>query len=429
MKLKKAKTLSTVTMAVLLSATIAGCSQGQSGSGNAAATQAASTTSTQEASTQSASTPSATTSTTSTAASSGGTSAAATTKLDTSTMFSDRDLAQTADLTGATQVKLESGNDVTIDAEGVYVLSGEATNATVTVEAPDDAKVQLVLDGVSIVNADAPAIYVKAADKVFVTSADGTNHMEVTGTYAADGETNLDAVIFSRSDLTLNGTGTLDIVSKEGNGISSKDDLKITGGVYSIQSAADSLEANDSILINDGAVTIDSGKDGLHSENADDATLGYIYMKGGTLNIAAADDGIQGTSLVQIDGGTINITKSEEGIEANYILVNDGQITLYANDDGINAAQKAEGDVAIVVNGGTLDVTVGSGDTDAFDSNGDLYVNGGTIKVTAPTSSFDADGTAQLNGGDVTVNGEQITEMPESHMGGGGGGGRGGMRR
>ncbi|MFD2334595.1 carbohydrate-binding domain-containing protein [Cohnella sp. GCM10020058] len=426
MKSKKAKTLSAVTMAVLLSATIAGCSQAQSGNENAAAAQTAAAST---ASAQSTSDPSATTSTTSTAASSGGTSAAATTKLDTSTLFSDRDLAQTADLTGATQVALESGKDVTIDAEGVYVLSGEATDATVIVEAPDDAKVQLVLDGVSIVNADAPAIYVKAADKVFVTSADGTNHMEVTGTYAADGETNLDAVIFSRSDLTLNGTGTLDIVSKEGNGISSKDDLKITGGVYSIQSAADALEANDSILINDGSVTIDSGKDGLHSENADDATLGYIYMKGGTLNIAAADDGIQGTSLVQIDGGTINITKSEEGIEANYILINDGQITLYANDDGINAAQKAEGDVAIVVNGGTLDVTVGSGDTDAFDSNGDLYVNGGTIKVTAPTSSFDADGTAQLNGGDVTVNGEKITEMPVSRMGGGGGGGRGGMRR
>ncbi|WP_407673424.1 carbohydrate-binding domain-containing protein [Paenibacillus silvisoli] len=53
------------------------------------------------------------------------------------------------------------------------------------------------------------------------------------------------------------------------------------------------------------------------------------------------DDGIQGNSLVQLDGGTIGITKSEEGIEGNSILVNDGQITLYANDDGINAAQKS----------------------------------------------------------------------------------------
>lgn len=410
MKIIKLNSISVIALAAVLSA--AGCSNAQEGSGVAAAT-----------------TPSVaqTVSPSATSAAEEGTvvetpEAAA---LDTAELFSDRDLEQSADLTAATPMNLESNQDVTLSEEGVYVLSGDVDNVTVTVEAADDAKIQIVLDGVSITNEDAPAIYVKAADKVFVTSTDSENYMEVSGSYVADGETNLDAVIFSRADLTLNGTGTLDIVSGQGNGISSKDDLKITGGVYTIESSADALEANDAILIHDGTITIDTQKDGLHSENEEDTTLGNIYIEGGTLTITAADDAITGNNLVQIDGGIINIKSAVEGIEANNIIVNEGQLTLYATDDGINATPKVSSGASIVVNGGTIDVSMASGDTDAFDSNGDIYINGGTINVEA-TSAFDADGTAELNGGTVTVNGEQITEITESRGGGfGGGGGRG----
>lgn len=403
MKIKKMKSISAITLAALLVVSAVGCSKAQVGSGDAAAT----------------------TQTASSTVSSSATSAAEASVLDTSELFSDRDLEQSADLATATQMNLESNQDVTLNKEGVYVLSGEVENVTVVVDAAEDAKVQIVLDGVSITNEDSPAIYVKAADKVFVTSTDSENHMEVSGSYVADGDTNLDAVIFSKADMTLNGTGTLEIVSNEGNGISSKDDLKITGGVYTIDSSADAIEANDAILINDGTITIDSDKDALHSENVEDASLGYIYIEGGTLNITAADDAIRGNSFVQIDGGIINIETSKEGIEANNIKVNDGQITLYANNDGINASPKVNSDAAIEVNGGTIDVRMASGDTDAFDSNGDIYINGGTINVET-ASAFDPDGTAQLNGGDVTVNGEKITQITPSRGGGGRGGAGGG---
>lgn len=414
MNSKKMKNVSVMAAAMLLSLAVAGCSQSQDGSVNAATNQTGS----QAANTQADSAQNTTAQSAGTASS--GTSGAS--ALDTAEMFSDRDLEQSADLSSATQIELVSGKDVTLSAEGVYVLSGEADNVTVTVEAPEDAKVQIVLDGASITNEDAPAIDVKSADKVFVTSTDSQNHLEVTGSYVADGETNLDAVIFSKADLTLNGTGTLDIVSAQGNGISSKDDLKVTGGTYTIQSSADAMEANDSIRVYDGTITIDTGKDGLHSENEDDASLGYIYIQNGTLNITAADDAIRGNSIVQIDGGTIDIKDSEEGIEATTIQINDGQITLYAKNDGINASPKIDSTPVIEVNGGTISVSMGSGDTDAFDANGNITINGGTINVEA-TSAFDADGTAQLNGGTVTVNGEQITEITVSR--GGGGGGRG----
>lgn len=337
--------------------------------------------------------------------------------LDTSELFSNRDLEQSADLTGATSIQLESGKDVNINTEGVYVLKGDVVNTTVIVEASEEAKIQIVLDGVSIKNEDSPAIYVKSGDKVFVTSTDSDNKLEVSGSYVADGDTNLDAVIFSKADITFNGTGTLEVISSEGNGITSKDDLKVTGGTYNINSSLDGMEANDGLLIYNGNFTIASGKDAIHSENADDTSLGYIYIKNGTFNIKAADDAIQGNSIVQIDGGNITIETSTEGIEGTYIQINGGEITLYAKDDGINATAKSDYDVAIEVNGGTINVSMGSGDTDAFDANGNIYINDGTISIEA-TSAFDSDGTAELNGGNVKVNGEKITQITQSQMGG-----------
>lgn len=339
--------------------------------------------------------------------------------LNVSEMFSNRDLEQSVDLSSAVSVKLESDKDVTIDKEGVYVLSGNVNNVTVIVEADDAAKVQIVLDGVNITNEDSPAIYVKSADKVFITSTGSDNYMEVSGRYQADGDTNLDAVIFSREDLVLNGTGRLKIVSNKGNGITSKDDLKVTGGKYIITSSGDGLEANDSICIYDGDITINSDKDALHSENDEDPSLGYIYIHNATLNITAGDDAIRGNSIVQIDGGSINIETCTEGIEGTYIQINGGEIDLYATDDGINATNKSSAyNVVIEVNGGTINVSMGSGDTDAFDANGDIYINGGTIEVQA-NSAFDSDGTAELNGGEVTVNGQIITQITQSQMGGG----------
>ena len=338
--------------------------------------------------------------------------------LDTSELFSDRDMEQSADLSDAVYIELSSGEDVTITEEGVYVLSGEAEDVTVIVEADEEAKVQIVLDGVSIENEDAPAIYVKSADKVFITTTGSNNVMEVTGDYEADGDTNLDAVIFSKADLVLNGTGTLEIVSAKGNGITSKDDLKVTGGTYSITSLNDGLEANDSIRIAGGEITVVTDKDALHSENEDDASLGYIYILDGELNITAADDGIRGTSIIQIDGGVINIETCTEGIEATYIQINGGEISIYATDDGINATAKSSYyDVVIEVNGGTINLSIGGGDTDAFDSNSAIYINEGTIDISA-TSAFDSDGIAQLNGGTVTVNGQIVTEITQSQMGG-----------
>ena len=344
--------------------------------------------------------------------------------LDTTDMFTSRDLEQTADLSEAQKYTITDGQTIDITSEGVYVITGTAANASIVVDAGDEDKVQIVLDGVSTTNDSTPCIYVKSADKVFVTTTSTENSLTVTGTFTADGDTNTDAVIFSKDDLVLNGTGTLTIKSTD-NGVTSKDDLKITGGTINITCTSDALEANDSIRIADGIINIDTKKDALHAENDEDDTVGFVYICGGTLNVESDDDAVHATTIIQIDDGELNL-KAHEGLEATWIQVNGGTINIEASDDGINAAYKsAKITPAFEITGGYVTIVMGSGDTDAVDSNANLILTGGTLDITAQ-SAFDYDGTCQKKGCTLIVNGTETDTVSNQMMGGGMGGMRGG---
>ena len=290
--------------------------------------------------------------------------------------YSDRDMEQSPDTSDAQTIEVTDGQTLSITEEGTYILQGTASDCTVLVNAPE-ARVQFILDNVTVSNTSSPAIYVLDADKCFVTTAEGSgNALTVSGTFTEDTENDVktDAVIFSKSDLTLNGTGTLTISSTD-NGITSKDELTVTGGTYNITASGKGLESNDSTAICDGTFTIDA-KEGMES------------------------------TYVRIDGGTFEIS---------------------ASDDGINAAANSDkNEVQVEINGGTLSIKMGSGDTDGIDSNGDLTINGGNISIEC-NSPFDYDGTGTLNGGTVVVNGEEVTELTNQFGGGMGGMGKGGM--
>ena len=342
---------------------------------------------------------------------------------DASEIFTERDLEQSPSLENAVQYNVVSGSDIHITNEGTYVLSGTAENTTIYVEADEEAKVQMILDGLSVTNQDFPCIYVISGDKILVTTI-GDSSLSVTGSFSPAGDTNTDGVIFSRSDLVLNGIASLTISSTY-NGVVSKDDLKVTGGTYYIYAASKALEANDSIRIADGTLELEAGTDALHAENKENDALGYVYICGGTLTIQAGDDGIHGTGFVQIDGGTISVSAAE-GIEGTYIQINSGTISISSWDDGINAANKSSAyATGIEINGGEVNVVMGAGDTDGIDSNGSLTINGGVINVTG-NSTFDCDGTVAYNGGTVFANGQQVAVIPnQAQMGGGKGGSRG----
>ena len=147
--------------------------------------------------------------------------------------------------------------------------------------------------------------------------------MTVTGAFKADGDSNTDAVIFSKEDIVFNGLGTLKITSS-GNGIAGKDDVRFTGGTYDINADNNGIEGKNYIAVCGGTFTIDASRDGIKAQNDDDYTLGYIYIGGGKFTICVGSDGVKANTVVQIDDAALDISRSSEGIEAAYIQINGG---------------------------------------------------------------------------------------------------------
>ena len=347
-------------------------------------------------------------------------------------MFSERDLTGAYDgepvtisLTGTgaqadSDLVQVSGSTVTVTGAGTYILSGTLDNGSIIVDAAREDKVQLVLNDVSVRSDSFAAIYVRQADKVFVTLANGTVNTLSSGGFTQIDDSKVDGVIYAKDDLTLNGGGTLQITSPAGHGIVGKDEVTITGGSYAIQAAKHAIAAKDSLAVADGSFTLRAGKDGLHAENDDDDTLGNLYIAGGSFDIQANDDAVHANTVLQIDNGSLALTASE-GMEGTRIVINGGSISITAADDGVNAAHKSSAYTpTFTMNGGELTVTVGQGDTDAIDSNGNLVINGGTINVTG-NSAFDYDGSATYTGGTIIINGQQVDSIPNQMMGGRGG--------
>lgn len=365
-------------------------------------------------------------------------------------MFTERDLAGTYEESGAVYVTLSDdgitgetdgvvikGQMVTITAEGTYIFSGTLSEGQIVVDA-DNAKVQIVFDNVDITCASSAAVYVKSAEKVFVTLAEGSqNTLRNTDEYVAIDDNNIDAVIFSKSDLTLNGTGSLTIVSAEGHGIVSKDDLKITGGTYDITAAGHALSGKDSVRIADGTFILTAEKDGIHAENADDEEKGYIYIADGDFTITSDGDGMDASNIVQIEDGTLDITAG--GGAANSLKTHEsdmpggpggGMPQNGERPDGESMPQMGEKpDGENMPQDTTTDESGTS--TKGIKAGGGMYLNGGTYQIDSADDSIHsnanitiADGTYTLATGDdgvhaddaLTVNGGTIT-VTESYEG------------
>lgn len=376
-----------------------------------------------------------------------------------SEMFTDRDQDASYDTASATTIQFTddaitcdddqvsiSDSTVTISSGGTYILSGSSAQAQIIIDTPDDDKVQLVLSDLTLSCETSAPIYVRNADKVFITLADGSdNALSTTGEFVQIDDNNIDAVIFSKEDLTLNGTGSLTITSAYGHGIVSKDDLVVTGGSYTMTCARHGLSGKDSVRILDGTFDLTTTKDGIHASNDDDETLGYIYIAGGDFTISSQDDGMHADSALYIEDGTIDITESYEGLEGQTITILDGTISIVSSDDGINASsgssassgnepQKPDG------NGGTdtppekrefpdgqqpsdmtppndgqqpSDMTPpgGFGDNGGFDMDADescsLTIAGGDISIDAGGDGIDSNGYFYMTGGNVFVAGPE----------------------
>ena len=301
--------------------------------------------------------------------------------------YSKRDLDASYDASSATVITLSgdsasvqgagaqaSAAGAVISSAGTYIVSGELTDGQLLVDAGDDDKVQLVLAGATIHNEDGPAIYVRNADKCFVTLDAGTeNGLSDGSSYTLEDDSDEPyATLFSRCDLTLNGDGTLNVISAYRHAVCSKDDLVVVSGTYNISAVEDGLRGRDSVKVRDGVFAIQAGGDGIKSNKDDDPTKGFVSIDGGTFGIQAGDDVVQGKTLVRLAGGSL---------------------TVAANDDAFHS------DLEMHLLGASMEA--GAGD-DAFHAETKLTVDGGTVNVTSCNEGYEAE-KVYVNGGDMHI--------------------------
>ncbi len=309
-----------------------------------------------------------------------------------------------------------------ITEAGTYILSGETTGQ-VTVNT--EGNVRIILNNATITSSEGAAISIENAEKTVLELADGTTNTVEDAATRSDEE--IDGAIYSSDDMIITGQGTLNVTANFEDGIVGKDDLWIESGTINVTSVDGGIRGKDSLTISGGTLTIDAGGDGIKSSNDTDLGKGQLTISGGEITITSGDDAVKAEQNIWITGGTLDVETSVEGIEAPVIVIDDGDVTLYATDDGINASASEiiTTDLSLTINGGNVTVEVGQGDTDALDSNGDLTIAGGVVTLTAQ-SAVDYDGTGSFTGGTLIVNGETLTDLPEGGMMGGPGGNMGG---
>ncbi len=307
------------------------------------------------------------------------------------------------------------GDTVTITEEGAYLLTGALSDGQILVDAGDSDKIQLVLDNVSVACSGSAAIYVREADKVFLTMTEGSeNSLTSSGEFVQTDDNNVDAAVFSKADLTMNGNGTLTVGCESGHGVVSKDTLKIAGGTYEITSASQGLSGKEGVEIADGVFVITSGKDGIHAENDEDASLGSIYIESGTFVITAGGDGMDASGALTIldgvytlttGGGSINASTGSDGQEnAEWGRWAGGNASATADtSDSTETETSAKGlkaDMSITISGG--DFAIDSSD-DAVHTNGNLSIGGGTFAVSSGDDGMHADSALAVSGGTIDI--------------------------
>lgn len=441
---------SATSITLLAALALTGCSATSASNASATATSATSTSA------------SSTSGTTSKVADSFSTDVKSGAKLAEDTHYSAKDVTWdsssevTIDLSNPTATDGVTVSDgvITITKAGNYKLTG-TYEGQIKVEAADSDMVRLILNNATITNSTGAAINVVEADEVVIYTASGTTNTVSDGSsYSDTASGSPDAAIYSKSDLTLAGEGTLKVEGKYEEGIHTTDGLVIASGTLEVNAANTGIKGKDYVDILDGTITVTASQDGIKATNDTDGNRGWVRLSGGTVNISAGDDGFKAERVLEISGGTLNITQSNEGIEAQYINILDGTVNVTSTDDGINASysttstsstgtesaststtqttqskQAAQGNQSAPqapsgsagqapagggqapsgtmgqppAGGGAGGGMGGGGTFEVVDAT--INITGGTVTVNANGDGTDSNGTATLSGGTLIVNG------------------------
>ena len=327
-------------------------------------------------------------------------------------MFSKRDLDATFSEKNSAAIKLSgdsaecdyegvkiNGGNITISSGGTYIVSGRLDDGSIIVDAQDTDKIQLVLSGAEISSKNYAAIYVKQADKVFVTLADGTaNYLSNGGTFSQKDDNNVDAAVFSKDDLTFNGSGKLTVDSPAGHAVVCNDELTVAGGSYVIHSGAQGLKAKDGILICASQFEMKTGKDGIHAESGKEEA-GLVYIDSGIFSIEADGDGISASGTLTASSGSFDISclddsSSAKGLKATgNIDISGGAFSIASADDGIHSNSD------ITISGGSMNIS--SGD-DGVHADNSVSISGGNICISKSYEGIEGK-TVEIDGGEIRI--------------------------
>lgn len=301
-----------------------------------------------------------------------------------------------------------AGKVLTISKGGTYVFKGTLTDGQVVVEAGKDDAVKLVLNGASLSCSDSAPLYIKEAANVVLTLADGTANSLTdaeTYTYAA-GEDEPNAALFSKQDLTINGTGALTVTARYNNGITSKDDLVIVDGLITVTAVHDGIRGKDSISVRGGTITVTAGGDGLKANNDTDTDKGWIALDGGTFIIEAGNDGIQAETALAVTGGSYQIvtgggsaavTKTDNGGIPGWNFRPGGTQTTTTDTESYKGVKAG---TSLSLQGGTFVIDAAD---DALHANGNVTISDGSYDLSTGDDGVHADGTLTISGGTVVV--------------------------
>lgn len=332
--------------------------------------------------------------------------------------YSKRDMDASFDESSATKITLSGdsasvsgsgavaeGSAVTISTAGTYIVSGNLTDGSITVTTSENDKVQIVLNGVKIVSSSGSAIDIQSADKCFITLAEGTQNSLSDGSAFASEDAN--ACIYATCDLTINGSGSLDVSGNYRHGVFSKDDLVVYGGSINVSAVEDGLNGKDSVKIGAGDISIDSGADGVKSSKSTNPEKGFVYVSGGSLSIDAEDDGIQAKTCLCIAGGSIEIDAADDALHSDLEgALNGGSTTVRSGDDAFHCESKLE------VNDGSF---VAEACNEGYEAE-QVVVNGGDTNICALDDAMNAS-AADLSDDSESSDAESSTIAPSGESG------------
>lgn len=300
-----------------------------------------------------------------------------------------------------------SGSVITIGAPGDYTVRGTLSDGRILIDTKEiPGKVNLYLDGADITCLTDSAICLLQADELNLILTEGSRNRVVSGAEsdrAAFNELSSGAAIFAEDDLDIQGTGALEIVGNLNNGITCKDDLKLKGGVLTVDAVHNGIRASESVTVSGGEISVTAGNDGVKTSSANKANKGFILIEGGKLTVHAGGDGVAAETELTVTGGELMIsTQGDPALASCKGLKGKTGVRIEGGSIAVDAADHAvRSGAGLTVSGGALALLSAQGK--GLSAETELLVEAGALAVSAADDGLSCADTVRITGGELQI--------------------------